>query len=495
MSYRIKYQKEELSEAYETVINKAYVSFRKQKFIKTFRLLTCAAKMQYRLSETLVDSRPMDLFKQCSFLLFKDVDLKGEKNCVLFYDSFTWDNRGLTQQYLDAILFQTNINVVFVNENKRNPISIHIYEMLERKCATIYELGQETGTLEKINKLREIIIHHRPSRAFFHLTPHSFIPFVSFSGLSGIKKYQINLTDHAYWLGDASFFDYSLEFREEGCNLTLKRGFRKEQILYLPYYPWPETDSFKGFPVNADGKIKLFSGGALYKLEGGDDMYFAILKRILEDNPNVLFLYAGDGDRTHFNNFISANKYEQRVYLLGNRSDISDVFKNIDIYLGTYPFGGGLMSQYAAVNGKPLLLYKNKAIDEIVCNKRQGSITYENADDLVIEANRLISDKDYYKKKSNYYKSLVIDRDDFRCLFIKVIDGHSPKEWKERLVEIPNKENLSRINKNGYEMDYLLLPHASFLLRMKVAINIMLSIPYYLRRISYYVKRKVFNKK
>ena len=490
MGVRLDYSLTELSSVYELLITRAYKYIDCGCISKSLSYVKRAARIQYLLCDRVVDHRCTVICKACSSaLLGCDYSYEPNDGVFLFYDSFTWDNRGLTQQYLDAIACIKDTKIVFVNEKKYTESSSHIYDFLKTINAEIYELGVEGSDIEKIKVLHNIIMAHQPSKAFFHLTPYTIIPFVAFSNAKNCLKYQINLTDHAFWIGDGSFFDYSFEFRDFGCNLSLTRGFKEEQIVDLPYYPWSQTEGFKGLPVNTDGKKVLFSGGALWKLDGDDDSYFIILKRILDDNPNLLFFYAGDGDRTRFNKFISINGYELRVFLLGNRSDIPEIIKRVDIYLGTFPVGGGLMSQFAAVNGKPLLIYGTTDIDEVLCNVKHDSIVFNDIDAIVAEARRLLIDDSYYNQKSKYYQSLVINQDTFRKLFITAIGGKSPREWSRYSVEIPNKENLARINNVGYEMDGLLFPCAPLLLNIKVIFNRVSSLPYLFKRISRYIKR------
>ena len=489
--HRILYTESELVAVYHGMVSSARKNLKKRKFNQSLIDLIHAAKLMYDLNHQVHDAELLDICLLCSRLLFEDVmGFVPIKESLLFYDNFSWDNRGLTQQYLDALLHLPNIKLVYVNDQSHVYPSSHIYDLLHTNHVEIVELRNVKDYVEKAQILRDTILKFRPAKAFFHLTPHCVVPFVGFGFLQSITKYQINLTDHAFWIGNSSFFDYSLEFREFGCNISFfNRGFRMDQILYLPYYPWQETDSFRGFPTGIEGKKILFSGGALLKLEGGDDSFFSIVKGILGNNLDVVLLYAGDGDRTHFENFIRSNHFGGRVFLLGNRTDIAEVFKRIDIYLGTYPIGGGLMSQYAAINGKPLLIYKTWGINDVICIKKKDSIVFDSEDELLKEANRLIREPNYYQEKSDYYKGLVINNKDFRNYLKIALDGKSPVEWEKKVVPISNDEHIRRINNGGYQTELLIFPYTSFYLKIKVLANCMLSIPYYSHRIINAIKR------
>lgn len=70
------------------------------------------------------------------------------------------------------------------------------------------------------------------------------------------------------------------------------------------------------------------------------------------------------------------------VFLIGDRHDINEVFKHSDIFLNTYPIGGGLMTQYAAANSKPILSLGVKdeidtyIVEEMVNQKGVGTRTF-----------------------------------------------------------------------------------------------------------------------
>ena len=165
------------------------------------------------------------------------------------------------------------------------------------------ELG-DISYNDREDKLLKLIYEFRPQHVLFHLFPSDVLPLITFGIFKNITKYQINITDHAFWLGARSI-DYSFEFRNRGASISHnQRGIAEEHLLYLPYYPWQEPNKFDGFPNKVDGKIKVFAGGSLYKIEGGDSVFYKIVKKILDENEEVVFLYAGGGDYTNINTFI-----------------------------------------------------------------------------------------------------------------------------------------------------------------------------------------------
>lgn len=221
-----------------------------------------------------------------------------DEDTVCFIDSFSRDQRGLTQQYLDALLSLKTKRIVFISETEH--IGVQIKRTLDHNRANVFTVNH-TEPIPTASEIISIVQAERPSYIIYHLTPDSIAPLVATCKLRFITRCQINLTDHAFWLGDNTIFDYSFEFRKRGVLVSnVFRGFNKEQLVLLPYYPWIDGAAFQGFPINSEGKIVLFSGGALYKTEDKDGTYFRILKEILERHHDVVFFYAGDGDKSHF---------------------------------------------------------------------------------------------------------------------------------------------------------------------------------------------------
>jgi len=262
--------------------------------------------------------------------------------------------------------------------------------------------------LDRLSRLQNEIIEFQPEKSFIHITPSSVEPIVLFNSLKGVERYQVNLTDHAFWLGLSSI-DYSIEFRNYGYTVsTEKRGLKKEQCLLQSFYPITDCKPFKGLPkVVKEDSIVVFTGGAYYKMYGENDMFFKLIKSIVNVNKNVVVLIAGGGNPTPLENFISENKLSERVVLIGSRSDINFIFKSCDIYLSTFPFTGGLMGQFAAVNKKPVLSFSPKNIPfnftEGFLNwkKRNWKVTHHFEDDFLIEAEKMINNSEYRDQKGD----------------------------------------------------------------------------------------------
>ncbi len=164
------------------------------------------------------------------------------------------------------------------------------------------------------------------AKAFLYITPYdvaSIMAFISWAGI--VERYQINLTDHAFWLG-ARTFDYSLEFRDYGGYISKNyRGIDGEKIFVQPYYPKINDDTeFQGFPFEKnDNDFVIFSGGSIYKTIDKDMTYYKMVDRILSENPNVIFWFTSQPNaRFDYGMDELKNRYPTRVYHTSERSDL-----------------------------------------------------------------------------------------------------------------------------------------------------------------------------
>ncbi len=464
---------------YNRIIKRAKSRVKRQDVNKACFELRNAATLAYYFNLFYKNDDTELLIREISgIVLPHDKNDFKTRETILFYDSFGYDNRGLTQQYIRA-LNKLGIPFLYIFEDKdESKCASILYELNSFDDVEIYVLDKSLSAFDKIQTLYNKVVSYRPHRALLHLAPWSMEALVVFSALDKLVKFNINLTDHAYWAG-SSIVDFNIEFRDYGASLSvLKRGLTPDQILMLPYYPiiFENESKFLGFPSITEGKTVLFSGGAVYKIYGEGGKFFEIIKKILDNNPATIFLFAGDGNMEYFYKFINENKLSERIFLLGNRSDINEVIKNCDIFIGTYPFCGGLMSQYAAVNGKPILSftdpkYKNNYLEEIICHNKKIQVTFDDMSEYYAEANKLCNSKDYRLESGKELKDCVITKDQFAAeLGYLLNNSHSIrrynidnsidyKSFAELYVEIENKfqNNAMRFLLSKYRLKVLYL--------------------------------------
>ena len=399
------------------------------------------------------------LFKVSNKLKHVEKYLPSNGNGFVFYDSFSIDNGGLVQQYLSALI-ASKYEITYITErydflNKKSAIR----DMLESYGdVSIIVVPSGMSLFQKSQFVYDSIVKVNTDKLLIHTNPSAVYANTAFYALpKEIIRYKINLTDHTFWIG-AGCFDYSFEFRPFGCTLSsLKRGIANDKIFYLPFYPIMNKKGFRGFPEKALGKVKLFSGGAYYKVFDTDDTFFKLTKAILEKCPNIIILYAGIGEPQKMINKIIEYGMESRFLLLGERNDITEVFENCDIYLNTFPFGGGLMSQYAAQLGKPIVNYctpTTAKVEEFVCQRGYIELSSEIMSDVVDKVKLLSDSVELRDELGKQIKSCVISPDVFCEKFKLCIDTRRNQipyidnsSLEEHTMDIQDKLNYDSTSK------------------------------------------------
>jgi len=381
----------DITKYYAKIKKLAIQSYSKGNYEKTLNRIEFAAKFVYNFNFIYADQELEDLLTNISSKIIRQ-ETKIEfidNNRFVFYDAFVLGNRVLTRQYVRALI-SNNCEFLFVFEDYKPSEGKNILEELNayNKCE-VFLVDQTLSKTEQIKSIYHKICEYRPQKALLQLLPWSVVATCVFNALPTVKRYQINLTDHAFWLG-VNCIDYNIEFRQYGATVSVeKRNIPKERLILLRYYPiMDDVEPFKGFPELCKNKVVIFSGSAYYKIYGEQKKYFEIVKTVLDDNPSAILLFAGGGDDKPIKQFIRTNNLQERFILLGYRKDINAVFANCDIYLGTYPMGGGLMEKYAAINAKPKLEISN----------------YTSLDDFYAEAKKLINNKEYREEAGNLLK-------------------------------------------------------------------------------------------
>lgn len=208
-----------------------------------------------------------------------------------------------------------------------------------------------------------------------------------------------------------------------------KRGISKERQLYLPYYPIiSKYIDFKGFPELPSDAIIVLCGGSEYKMLGENGMFFHMMEAVLAVSPKVHIMVAGINSESVFAQEVAKMADAARVHLIGNRKDIAEVFNHSDIYLSSYPFFGGLMSQFAAFYAKPLLIYKNGTgggnPSEVVNHLSYAVKPCDGFDKFKEYASRLILDESFRKVEGESAHNALITEDLFNKALIRLLDYH-----------------------------------------------------------------------
>ena len=370
-------------------------------------------------------------------------DIRSLKNCkVLFYDGFGLDTRGLAQIYLEALV-ELGCHVVYVTKMVAKNKIPTLLGVLQRGNAEVIYIPQ-TGYIETTQILNNIINKSKPEVGFLYIEPYDLPGIMAFNNATGkFKRYLINLTDHAFWLG-TNAFDYCLEFRNYGASLS--EEYRKipcDKLIMQPYYPPINTKfTFEGYPFEKkEDDFIIFSGGSLYKTIDRENTYYKLVDWVLQRFSHVKFWYAGNGSCAGLDWLL--HKWPGRVFHTPERRDLFYIMKNIDLYLNTYPAAGGLMSQFSILAGKvPLTLCREGNLGGLLIDEENLGIVYSDIKQLKKEMIRLIGDAGYRRKKERMLSNAVIGKDCFTENLGNIIIKNSSK-FKREAYDIKYNRNLT----------------------------------------------------
>lgn len=402
------------------------------------------------------------LVKGAELLFDKDENINDSKKSpkhVLFFDYFNKDYRGLTLQYISALI-DIGYQITFLTYEDGRTSQNVIESKLEQYSKGRFLKIKKTSLIEQSKAIKNAIEESGASVVISQTVPWDISVNLALLSLSKkITKYLINITDHAFGLGK-SVYDYFLEFRTYGAVISNKyRGIPLRKIKILPFYPVQNFDNdFHGLPFDFPKSQFVFSGGSFYKL-GGSSKYYEIVTHILNKHKDVVVFFLGNGDKSELEAFIKDNNFENRFILGQERSDLSHIYDRCLLYLNTYPLGGGLMTQYAILNHKVPLGYNDKSIPAVDIEecllKSDQKFTFHNINDLLNEIDTVIEDEGYRKKRESKLNGLIITPDVFSQNLKDVIENGDGKANipQDYVIDIDafsdlyiRSENLSRHN-------------------------------------------------
>lgn len=413
---------QEINKAVYEIKNAIKKEYKTCNYENVLKLIYLCSHILYATNYCYVDEDLERLIEELSEILVERVDkYEGNNDIALFWDGFGLNSRGLAQIYIKALVkHKIVVYVTFEGYKNRIPDIIQILNENGGCCRFI----KEDKYVNQIIQLEEIVKEVRPGHFFFYSKPNDVVaPLIMHRYAGRIRRYQINLTDHAYWLA-ARPIDVCIEFRNYGANISLKeRKIEQKKIRIIPYYPIINFNSaFQGYPFDFDENSQklVFSGGALYKTMGGQNQYYKIVEAILKKHNDVVFWYAGNGNRSKMDVLIK--KYPNRVFLTDERQDLYQVMQRCRIYLSTYPMGGGLMLQYACAAGKvPVTLRFGTVTDGILINQDKLGVLFDRVEELMEETDRLLTDERYALEKGELMKQSVPSEQQFTNELGKVL--------------------------------------------------------------------------
>lgn len=446
------------------------IEIRNEHYENALEIISICAKILYQTNIYYVDKKLERKLHEISGRIGL-TPVFGEKcDTVLFYDGFGLNDRGLVQIYLKGLC--TIKKVVYVTyEDCKDQIPDVLRILNEYKGNVKFINRRKKGFLSQIRSLSEIVNEVKPESFFFYSIPNDVVGTMVMNAYEDkLTRYQINLTDHAFWLG-AECIDKCIEFRDYGASISEKyRAIPKSKIVKLPFYPMLHKErAFQGYPFEINKSQKMFfSGGALYKTLGGDNKYYDIVKHILEKYDDVVFWYAGSGNDTELKKILSL--YPSRAFYTSERADLFQILNESRFYLSTYPVCGGLMYQYAACAGRvPVTLRYDECADGFLLKQDQLDIEFSDVEHLYLEVDKLLCDEEYFEKRKKQMLEAVITEERFTEVLKAILNGNVENDIKyiDINTEDFRQEYLKRLDER--DVDAMLIDRSCYKVGIKYA--------------------------
>lgn len=417
----------DIKNAYKGVKAQAVEAFDKGDYERSMEYVRHCATIAQQFNWIYADDELEELLKNIALKIIPQAenDYTPIRDRVVLYDDFCVSFI-LALQYVDALV-AAGKELLYITFNQQSGKFSSIIPVIQSKYPNvkIVNLAKKSIIQSNIDFYQEIM-NFRPEQILLHVFANTIIIPALHTLPKVTNKYIINLADQTFWLG-AKVVDYVLEFRHFGVSVSQqRRGIKLKQQLLVPFYPIVDNNPFQGFPKECteEGKVLIFSGGDIYKVLDEKRMYWHLVKRVLDTFPEVVFLFATkiDGIGIEFlKSFIHENNYEGRFVYTKFRPDINEVLAHVDIFMGTCPVCGSLMSQLAARNAKPILQYyypgtPDDETEQAICINERFSISFDNEEAFMNEAGRLIKDVDYRKMQGERLQRAMMTENQFNEL-------------------------------------------------------------------------------
>lgn len=358
-----------------------------------------------------------------------NVTVKENFDDIIFYDAYGWANRGLTEQYLQALVKHKNITYIY--DGTQFSPDKSIIKLLESNQCQILLLNHTMALTKRVTSIKNLARFLNPGMIFIHAAPSSFTPFIIRKVFASSKLVNINITDHAYWLG-YSIMDTILEFRKFGGFVSTNgRGIGEEKIQIIPFHPHIETTNDIAADlsfIEAD-KLTIFTGGDFSKINSEGDTFFLLMKEIVERYENSQICVAGGGDPGRLVKFIKDNDLDGKIIYIGFRKDLAAVMAQIDIYLSTFPIGGGLMNAYAIANKKPIMSLVDRKLQHTFIENQYDipfSVSYTERNEFFSELTKLVNVSEYRVKQGERLAKFAATGENFSSLLKQFLDKNLP---------------------------------------------------------------------
>ncbi len=431
----------------------------KKQYESALLLIKCLANILFGYNQYYTDDFLEEQMQSLQEELLKTMNkplrvVPNRKTSIFFYDGVGVDD-GLELIYIKGLLTADNHVVYLVRETAKGHFPI-LQSWLQRYDAEIIYMPSGLSILEEYQYIYDVQNRSDIAAGFLYALPYDVSGVMAFMSAKGrYIRYRIDFVDHAYWLGGIRAFDYCIEFRDFGAMIS--RYFRKipkESIIMLPYYPYiDKKKEFAGFPfpIKEDDFI-IFSGGTLYKtIDDKENLYYKMVEFCLHEFEHTKFWYSGSGEESDAVELKKLQqKYTGRVFWSEQgRTDLYQVLRHVDLYLNTYPVGGGLMLQYAVIAGRVPLIFTRTIESRTLINQEKLGIEFNDFEAWKEEVKKLILDEDYRKNKEKKVANSCIDSDNFEKNLLKILKEQKTR-YEASYIELEGLEEIKKAYRDRF---------------------------------------------
>lgn len=297
----------------------------------------------------------------------------------------------------------------FRNFGKRAVYQSRCRKMLpgEYDCAIAYQMisnDVSVVTLEKIRAKRKILWLH---------------------GKKNFREQDLPFYDKLYAQAD-KIVCVSLETEERFRGLM--PSCAGKTVTIHNFYDIPFIRSQAQFPAEdmhaAPGSVKIVSVGRLSK-EKGFDRVPAVMQMLTDAGYDVHWYIVGDGNqRCEVEADIRARNLEDRIHLLGHRSNPFPYVQQCDIYVQpSYTEGFCTSTMEAKILYKPVVTTDVPGMAEQFLSGKNGLIVESSAEGLSKGIRRLLDNPELREKIVNNLRKEPISNDEVLRQTMEVIEG------------------------------------------------------------------------
>jgi glycosyltransferase involved in cell wall biosynthesis len=283
-----------------------------------------------------------------------------QPNSILHVMTQTYLEGGHTRLVENWISFpvENHVHSVVITHHGDSDIPRRLTETVHRRHGGVYKLNahhpiQKAVDLRRLAGTYELIV--------LHTHPFDVAPLLAF-GSEGFNRPVVisNHADHVFWLG-VGICDALLDMSSRGRDISRrKRGIDDSHVLPIPVEspagPCNRLEARQRLGLPADQHIVLSVGQPNKYQVAGRFNFADMATALVQQRPQCVFVVVGP-DRTIPVWQAAHQASKGRVLPIGRvpHDRLHDFFRAADVYVDSFPVGGGTACIEALMFGLPLI--------------------------------------------------------------------------------------------------------------------------------------------